>query len=147
MVSDLGTSNQGAHKELKISYEQPWFKNPANEHKIYVFADVPHLVKLIRNHFVDDGYTINGKNIVKKIVEDVIDVTTGSDLSITHKITKETVNVKKALRQKVKFATKLFSHTVSKAITRCGMNGQLDDPNWFECAEFFKLVSIYKTFF
>lgn len=147
MVSDLGGGNRSLHSELQVSPEQSWFKNPANEHTIYVFADVPHLIKLVRNHFVDSGYIVNGKEINKKVIEKLLEVTSESDLSIAHKISKESLNVKNANRQKVKFATKLFSHTISSAITRCGMNGQLEGHNWLECAEFFKLVSIHNIFF
>lgn len=112
---------------------------------MFVFADVPHLLKLIRNHFVDDGFVINGKEINKKIVEAVIDATSVSDLRISHKISKEKLNVVGAQRQRVKYAAKLFSHTISRAISRCGSLGYLpDEMNWSECADFFKLVCINK---
>lgn len=44
-------------------------------------------------------------------------------------------------RQKVKYATKLFSHTVSKAISRLGMLGFYTAENWSECSDFFKIVN------
>lgn len=144
MVSDLGGGNRGLHTELEISKSKPHFLNPCNGEKIYVFADVPHLLKLIRNHFVDQGFIHNnGKEINKSIVESTLDATAVSDLKITHKISKETLNVVGAQRQKVKFAAKLFSHTISKAISRCGTLGYLPgDMNWTECADFFKTVRI-----
>ncbi|KYB24658.1 Transposable element P transposase-like protein [Tribolium castaneum] len=81
------------------------------------------------------------KKINKTVIEELLEGTSASDLTIAHKISKENLYVKSAGRQKVKPATKLFSHTVSKAISRCGMNGQLKSENWMECAEFFKLVN------
>ena len=33
--------------------------------KIYVFADVPHLIKLLRNHFIDQGFLIDEKYVKK----------------------------------------------------------------------------------
>lgn len=141
MVSDLGGGNRALYKELNISHTNTSFKNPANDHNVYVMADVPHLVKLLRNHFVDQGFILNGSvEINKAIIEDVTDVTGTSDLKITHKISEESLNVQGTGRQKVKLATKLFSHTISMAISRCGTMGLLKQENWVECAEFFKLV-------
>ncbi|XP_050497997.1 transposable element P transposase isoform X1 [Diabrotica virgifera virgifera] len=142
MVCDLGGGNRALHNELEITESKPYFKNPHNGENVYVFADVPHLLKLIRNHFVDEGFIFNGKELNKDCVESVIDATTGSDLKITHKIDKEKLNVRGAHRQRVKYAAKLFSHTVSKAISRCGMLGLINqDENWTELADVFKLVN------
>lgn len=140
-VSDMGGGNRALLKELDINPSKTWFLNPVNGEKIFVFADVPHLIKLIRNHFVDKGLIYNGKEINKAIVEKLISVTSISDLNIAHKVTVPTLNVTDANRQKVKWATKLFSHTVSRAISRCGMLGYFNDENWLECAEFFKIVN------
>lgn len=141
-VSDLGGGNRGLHNELNVCTSKTWFINPANKNKIHVFADVPHLIKLLRNHFVDQGFIFNGKEINKHIIEKLIVFTNQTDLNIAHKISMENLNVRGAQRQKVKFATKLFSHTVSKAISRCGTLGKFDSENWMECAEFFKDVSL-----
>ncbi|KAL1493601.1 hypothetical protein ABEB36_009302 [Hypothenemus hampei] len=122
-VSDLGGGNRGFFRGLNVTPEQPFFINPANKEKVFVIADVPHLIKLIRNHFVDK------------------DATCSSDLRMTYKITKETLNVTGPGRQKVKLATKLFSNTISAAIIRSGTLDDLQCDFWFECAEFFKLVN------
>lgn len=140
MVSDLGGGNRALYNELKVDHNNTFFNNPVNNEKIFVFADVPHLLKLIRNNFVDHGFIINNKEISKSIVEEVLDITSSSDLKITYKLTKDNLNVQGASRQKVKLAAKLFSHTISKAITRCGTLGCLNQENWIECADFFKQV-------
>ncbi|KAL1489510.1 hypothetical protein ABEB36_013468 [Hypothenemus hampei] len=47
-----------------------------------------------------------------------------------------------AQRQRVKYAAKLFSNTMSAAIYRCGALDYLsEDMNWTECGELFKLVN------
>lgn len=140
MVSDLGGGNRSLHNELNVNHNNTYFINPSNGEPIFVFGDVPHLTKLIRNHFVDHGFIVNGKEINKTRIEELLEVTSTSDLKITHKISKESLNVKGPARQKVKYATKLFSHTISMAITRCGTMDTLKQPNWVECADFFKLV-------
>lgn len=142
MVSDLGGGNRSLHNELQINTTKTVFSNPANGEKICVFADVPHLIKLMRNHFVDHGFVVNGKKICKEIVEELLMATKNSDLNVAHKISIDSLNVKNAGRQKVKLATKLFSHTVSRAISRVGSNGRLQSENWIECSEVFKLVGL-----
>jgi len=53
VVSDMGTSNQGLWKDLQITIGNTSFQQPSSlNKKIHVFADVPHLIKLARNHFV-----------------------------------------------------------------------------------------------
>lgn len=142
MVSDLGGGNRSLHNQLQITTSKTWFSNPSNGHKVCVFADVPHLMKLLRNHFVDHGFLINGKKICKDVVEELLHVTKYSDLNVAHKISLDSLNVKNAGRQKVKLATKLFSHTVSRAISRLGSTGKLKSENWMECSELFKLVGL-----
>jgi len=53
MVSDMGPSNMGLWRTLNISIENKTFEHPSTSNKIHVFADVPHLLKLARNHLID----------------------------------------------------------------------------------------------
>lgn len=145
MVCDLGGTNQGLLKELNISVQQSSFPNPADAtKKIYVFADVPHLLKLIRNNFVDsDGFVIDDRLIHKGIIEELVSQTNDkSDLSVAYKISASNLNVRGAERQKVKLAAKLFSHTISQALIRAGSLGVLQSENWLKCSEFFKQVCL-----
>ena len=57
--SDIGPKNVSLWKELKITYENTSFKNPYDESRnVWVFADMPHLVKLLKNHILDSGVTL-----------------------------------------------------------------------------------------
>lgn len=63
LVSDLGGQNRKIHKEYNIDCEKPFFSSPTTN-KIFVFADAPHLLKLIRINFIDNGFLIfNDKSI------------------------------------------------------------------------------------
>lgn len=142
ITNDLGGGNRGLWKSLGITEEAPFFFHPTNVNdKIYAFADVPHLVKLIRNHFLDSEFFIHGKKVNKKPLLELFESTHGKDLNIAHKLTTHHLTVKNAGRQKVKFATQLFSHTNSKAISRMGSLGLLKSENWLECANLLKIVS------
>ncbi|CAH0546285.1 unnamed protein product [Brassicogethes aeneus] len=138
MVSDLSGANRGLHDDLHISESKPYFQNPSTKEKIFVMADVPHLLKLIRNNFVDHGFLIDGKVIKKKIVEQAIN---SGNVKITQNMTLQELNCAGPQRQKVKFAEKLFSHTLSCALSRFGTLGFLTEENWAECVDFFKLVN------
>lgn len=52
IVSDMGPTNRKLWNELDSSVENPNFLHPDTTKRIHIFADVPHLLKLIRNHFV-----------------------------------------------------------------------------------------------
>lgn len=140
-VSDLGGTNRALHTALGVTEMHPFFINPANDQKIFVFADIPHLIKLLRNHYLDQGFIINDFEINKGIIQELLRTTTATgDLNIAHSISMEHLEVKGAQRQKVKLATKLFSNKVSKSIERCGMLGHLQGTGWIETAKFFKQV-------
>lgn len=53
IVSDMGSSNVGLWRNLDISITNTSFKHPITSKNVYVFADVPHIIKLARNHFLD----------------------------------------------------------------------------------------------
>lgn len=53
IVSDMGPSNMGLWNNLEISITNTAFEHPCTQRQIHVFLDVPHLLKLIRNHLLD----------------------------------------------------------------------------------------------
>lgn len=53
IVSDSGSTNVGLWKSLDISINHTSFEHPKINARIHVFADVPHLLKLARNHLLD----------------------------------------------------------------------------------------------
>lgn len=141
LVTDMGPDNQGLLKELGVTKEEPWFINPCDGERVYVFADVPHLVKLIRNHFLDKDFTIGDKIVNKAPLIELYEKTSKFDLKIAHKLTEEHLKVRHAKRQKVRLAAQVFSHTNSQAITRLGALGIAKSENWIECSDLLKTVS------
>lgn len=58
-ISDLGPKYKSLWNDLNIDSEkgQCYFMHPCNNLlRVYVFADVPHMLKLARNHFLDRGF-------------------------------------------------------------------------------------------
>lgn len=109
-VCDMGTKNIATFKQLGVNTAKPFFMSP-NGNKVFAFADTPHLLKLLRNHFLDTGFVSYGKLIGAKPVFKLLDVQ--SDMGITYRLTPEHFPTKSSTkRQKVKFAAQVFSNSV-----------------------------------
>ena len=45
-------------RELGVTQETPYFKNPSKPGNIFWFYDPCHLLKLVRNHLIDSGFRL-----------------------------------------------------------------------------------------
>ncbi|KAF0297803.1 Transposable element P transposase [Amphibalanus amphitrite] len=121
-VSDLGGSNRGLWTELEIDCDgATHLPNPVDpSRKIWVFADTPHLLKLLRNHVLDDGITLpNGGLVDKELLAQVLAIDEGRDYRILPKLNVDThLEVHGQARQKVRPAAQLLSRSTAKAIER-----------------------------
>ena len=72
IVFDLG--NVGILKSLGVTPEHPFFPNPFDPSRpVFVVPDTPHMLKLLRNHLLDDTYVIDDNHkICYKDLEDII---------------------------------------------------------------------------
>lgn len=147
MTSDLGPSNKGLLGKLGIypfkkDSSRTSFQHPCDATMfIHVFLDIPHLIKLLRNHFLDSGIYVNGKLINAAALQRLLELNSG-DLKIVHKLTPLHLDVTGTQRQNVKLATQVFSSTNAAAIKRYGMQKLMDEcPNWSETADFLKLFN------
>jgi len=113
-VSDCGGGNIGLWKALDINYQNPVFSIPCGRRIVYI-PDSPHILKLVRNWFLDTGFSINDKIINKKPLEALVSFS-ATELSVCHKLTKEHLSCEGPQRQRVKLATQLLSHTTATAL-------------------------------
>lgn len=127
IVSDLGGSLT-LWKELKISAENSSFSMPSNPtSKIWVFADMPHYIKLLRNHFLDKGLALgDGTIITTDIIKEILEKD-NAEIKLCHKLKPQLLAVKGNGRQKVSFAKTLFSATTAKAILHFTQNRRVSD--------------------
>ncbi len=59
VVCDMGPKNRSLKNEFKITIDQPFFLHPeTQDEKVVWLFDTPHLVKLMRMHFMRDGLTL-----------------------------------------------------------------------------------------
>jgi hypothetical protein len=112
IVHDFDTQNQSLWKSLSVSIDTPYFNNPFDpSRKIWTFADAPHMLKLVRNHLLDQGFVLaDGTLIDKKILQAILDF----DSSECRKLTPNLLDVSGAERMKVAPAAQLLSsHTAA----------------------------------
>lgn len=137
----MGGGNIAIWKHFHINETNPCFPNPADASRnIYIFADPPHLLKLFRNHLIDNGYMWDNNKIDKTPVVSLLNQS--SELNITHKITMRHLDLKGAQRQKVKTAVQLISNTVAEALQFCGNRGMLRGE-WKATSELIKVMNCW----
>ena len=120
IVFDMG--NHTIMKELKIFKDHNnSFPNPSDiSRKVYVFCDVPHCMKNLRNHTLDDGMVIQEEDgsVVTLTTEDFESLLRADrgTFKRCHKLTMSHLYVRGSERQRVRPAVQLFSASVSKAM-------------------------------
>jgi hypothetical protein len=120
MTSDGGSKNQCLLKSLGITVDQTSFTNPADpSRQVYVFVDVPHVLKLIRNHILDDGIWVDGQTefISQQDFKNILEKNR-TELKIHHKLTDFHLYCSGPQRQRVRLAAQLLSHSSARAIER-----------------------------
>lgn len=96
-VSDFGATNVRLWKTWDFSPQKPCFTNPAfSDREVYVFLDAPHLVKLIRNNFLNYGFRLsNGTFVSSKCIRELISKSQ-CDFKVTHKLSAKHIHVEGA---------------------------------------------------
>lgn len=143
-VTDLHPSNVKCMRNMKVTAEHPYFCLPSNKaHKVFVFADTPHLIKSLRNNFIRRGMTIDNKKlfITKEPLVQLLNLKSGHTLRITYKLTREMLFTTSLTAQKVKYATKLFSQTNATALNRAGQLGKIANKNWEKLSSIIDLIN------
>ena len=143
---DLG--NNTLTSQLNYS-KTHYFLNPNDKNrKVYMFPDVPHLIKLVRNHLFDHGFMVPSDNgdLVPLVKQDFWDVLFknrgGSDLRTSFNLSQAHLTVKGSQRQRVRLAVQTLSSTVANSLLQFGPDTNeykakhkavqlLND--WFDC--------------
>ena len=120
MVCDAGPTNQGLLNRLGISKLKTSFPNPADPtRELFVFFDIPHLLKLLRNHVLDEGIDVDGMGSVinSDDFRNILSHNT-SELKIHPSLTEHHISCTGSQRQRVRLAAQVLSHMSATAI-RC----------------------------
>jgi uncharacterized protein YukE len=116
VVSDLGGCGT-LWKELNISVNKTYFINPAvSDEYVWVFADMPHYLKLLRNHLIDEGLLLSdGTEVNPDVLNEVLTKDNG-EVKLCYKLDPSFLTLKGNERQRVAPAKAVFSRTTAKAI-------------------------------
>lgn len=74
VVCDMAPTNVRTRKSLGIAPEKPFFQNPdIHAEKVWFLHDIPHALKLLRNHFLDEGLVFaNGVECCAEIITELL---------------------------------------------------------------------------
>lgn len=127
VVSDMGPDNINLWNQVGIGVNQKGTKIKSSiEHpsdpslRIHFFADVPHLLKLLRNNFLDSGFNYRGILLTKHLVDKLLKINS-KELKFAFRISAAHINCSGSQRQNVQLAAQFFSRTNSKAIEYSGV--------------------------
>lgn len=136
-VSDCGPTNQGLWKSLNISIERTHFEHKVTSDPIYVFGDTPHMLKLIRNNWLDRGYQLkDGICFQKHHLEEIIKKT-DAEISSGYHLLPLTIHCSGNERQNVGLAKNLLSHKTAVLTARYFSN----KPDYIALSKFVDLVN------
>lgn len=116
MVCDLGPKNRKLWSDMNVTETKPTFETPG-KNSLFVFGDAPHLIKSLRNHFIDKGYFVHGKHVGPEPLKRLVS-SQRIDIKIAHKLSEKHFPKESLKRQKVSLATQLFSNSVSAGIRK-----------------------------
>lgn len=117
IVSDNGGGNVGLWSNCSVNYERNYIIHPVTGEHIFMFSDVPHLLKLLRNWFIDGGFLLpDGTDLNQSWIRKLLQSNT--EISPLFKVSIHHLEVQGSERQNVRKASELFSRTVAKSLTR-----------------------------
>ena len=117
IVSDMGGSNRGLWRELGVSAQRPFFEHPLDESRIiFVMADPPHLIKLVRNNLLTHGFDLPLGGQINRELFEKLHSRQGGEFKPVHKLTDLHLFCEGNDRQRVHLATQLLSHEVARFI-------------------------------
>ena len=107
-----------------------------------MFADAPHLLKLIRNNLLDHGFFLDGdskQSVTNGSVREII-IRGEKDIKTAHRLSQRHINIQGVKRMNVKLAVQLLSKTTAKNIQFFGSQGLLKSKDWDATSRFISLV-------
>lgn len=136
----LSKSQQGNSRDF--SEKKYFIEHPADKSlKIFVFADAPHLFKLLRNNFIDYGFFVDEKISNKQILEEPVALNS-KDLKIAFNLSEKHLDAKGRQCQTMKLAAQVFSRRNVLAIEYCGRKGFFSQNSyWQELSDVFLLIN------
>lgn len=149
-VGDNGGSNFGMWTSCGVSYINSTIKHSETGQSIYMFSDTPHLLKLLRNWFIDGGFLLqDGTELNQAPIRELLK--TNTEISPIYKLSTQHLELTKTERQNVSKAAELISHTVAASLRRNFLNDDVVEKlaafielvnNWFDIMNSYSINGI-----
>ncbi|XP_063623639.1 uncharacterized protein LOC134804659 [Cydia splendana] len=126
LICDQGSAFQAALNCLKadtardqlLTNQEPDGTVTINEVKLMVIFDPPHLIKGLRNNFLNKDISFEGKLSTWRDIVDVYETDCNNmETRMLHKLNDQHVIPEKIKKMKVKNCVKVFSYTLSSALS------------------------------
>ena len=141
-VCDGAGINRGLATELGVSKTSPMFEFSGN--KLAFLFDVPHIIKLIRNHLITKDLLFKSGNvegIIKwKDIKHHLEPMLTKVLVECPRLTETHLNPLGFSKMRVKLATQLFSHSVASSFNYAIARGELPENPYRLISEFFTQI-------
>lgn len=125
VVSDCGATNVALWDKLGLSYKIPFFLHPVTKNKIVYMPAVQHLLQLLRNWFINEGFVLGDGSIINKTpVKDLLQIVNTKN-SVCPKLNENHLTCQKSQHENVTLAAQLISNSVGRALIRY-------KPGWSE---------------
>lgn len=116
-VSDNGGGNVGLWGNCDVNFLNTGIKHPVTGEMIFMFSNIPHLLKLLRNWFIDGGFLLkDGTELNQAKIRELLK--TNTEISPIYKLSVKHLELEKNERQNVRMASELFSHSVAQSLRR-----------------------------
>lgn len=136
VVSDMGSENAKLYRNMGVNDECPYFLHPATGSRISCFHDPPHLLKLARNHLIDQGFVLNPeeRGSEKQIacvepLQQLVKLSPGRDVPL-HSVTQIHLVVHGSERQIVELAAQVLSQKTAVAILDAGIKHLIQSKHY-----------------
>lgn len=123
ITSDMGCNNIPLANNLGITIETPYFC--IDDQKFFYIFDAPHILKAIRNMLLKYDFIFEDNIISWKFIEQFYNHDKTYGVRAAPKLTNSHINPSPFEKMKTKFATQLFSATVSHGMNVYIRFGQL----------------------
>lgn len=135
-TSDCGGGNVGIWTGINLEEARTYVPHPVTQRKVFLFADAPHILKLIRNWLIDSGFTLpDGNTITHDALWDLV-AKDCTEISDTYFLKEEYLTCQRSQRQNVAWAAKLLSRKCAIALQR-----KLNTPSAKRLAMFILIVN------
>lgn len=115
LVCDQEVTHRSLYSLLGVSVDQPWFLS-SNGNRVYAMFDMPHIMKNLRNDFMNYDIVVDGKVASFCHLQQMYKFEKHSTRRMCPKLTDDHFDMKIFKKMRVSLATEVLSRSVAVAL-------------------------------